>query len=348
MRSRITAQTLEAFWLTLAHLLAAHVPLSSALELICAQHPHRRFKRLIETIMTDLRHGMLFTESLKKYPQYFEPYERALLVMAEHTGTYTAPLETIAELRSWQWRQKQTAKQALIYPAFLALFLLIFLAVVQWLMIPALKESLPALFDKGVPYATQILLNISDRLNQPFFITSCGLILLLPVLGWIARAHIPLFMHRLSYYWPGVGSLRRQLDNNRFTRIFATLLAHKLDMLTAYYQASQVVKNPWKRSLWQRYESGLIAGERLSDIFAKVLSPHHRLVHFVRLGENSGELPTLLLKEVAFHEQEIVFQTQRILAMIQPVILALLGLCFLFLTYALFVPLYTLGAGGGV
>ena len=82
MRSRITAQTLETFWRTLAHLLAVHIPLSSALELICAQHPHRRFKRLIEIILDDLRHGMLFADALKKHSKYFEPYECALLVMA--------------------------------------------------------------------------------------------------------------------------------------------------------------------------------------------------------------------------------------------------------------------------
>lgn len=328
----------------LAILLAAGVPLMSALQGLACASPARPLRRLLGAICRHLDAGYSLSQALAAHPACFDAGFCLAVAAGEQSGRLEQTLERLASEREKRLRLRGQMQSALIYPALILLMALAVLAVMVTTVIPAFKQTFAA-FGHRLPPATRWVVSAADWLAQHGVLLLCcllGLALLLR-LGLRRYQAWRDALDRLSLRLPGLGPLLLQATLARWSRALAMLFASGVPLVDALGAAGLVSGNRVVLQATRQVQaelqqgSSLAAALRLAGCFPPLLQ------QLVAVGESSGALDQVLDRLALYYEQQVDAALLVIASLIEPLMMALLGVFCGGLVWALYLPVFQLG-----
>lgn len=338
-RAQLKAESLVLFNQELLALLKAGIPLLQSLELLVGHGKDPQLRRSLAQVVELVREGMSFSDALEQAGT-FPPVYRSNVVAGERSGTMPEVLARWLSFQKFAQHSRRRITEALFYPAFLVLVLILALGVIFNVVLPRFAEFYAG-GDIDMPFFTKLLLGMGKAISSTLWLQGAAIIGLAVFARWMAASEAGRKLaERLLLMLPKVGTLYRMYHSSVFSRTLGVLLSGGLPVV----QALEVVQ---RTSPSERMKAGLLtvtekvrAGSSLNLALeqAKLLDP--LATEMVRVGEQSSALPEMLDHVADFFDQEVEKATTAVTSLIGPVLILFMGVVVLALLLAIYVPLF--------
>jgi general secretion pathway protein F len=342
-RQRVPSRDLVAFTQQLATLLEAGLPLDRALGIQESLAPNPRLRVITGDVLRSVRGGTSLGEALAKH--HPRPFSRLYINMVragERGGVLEPTMRRLAEFLEEAQEFRDTLVSALIYPALLAS---VGGAAVVFLMTFVIPRFADIFRDLGstIPLPTQVLMAVSSWLQRFWWaVAGAGLAVALLLRTWLATAAGRLKADEILLRLPVVGPVVLQTEVARFARITGTLLKSGVPMLAAL----GVVKEMMGNQVLARAVDGLADGVRRGAGLSRPMDDSRVFpalaTHMVRVGEETGRLEEMLLKVGATFETDTRKRVKRLIALVEPGIILVMGLVVGFIVVAMLMAILSI------
>lgn len=330
----------------LATMIKAGIPLGKTLDTVTNQGLDDSLDEALEQIQKEVRTGFSLTQAFENQASRFPALTAPMIKAGEVSGNLDQMLDRLAHYLEKDLALRRAWTQASVYP-FLIFFscCLLTIGMVSYVF-PTFIDLFRGL-DVKLPLFTRALITVTETVRNP--------VVFLPVLAGIGLGGTLLWQYfltpvgRRQWDWlrlelPYLGSLARKIAMSRVARTLGTLLASGIHSLLALKIAGAASDNSIIRDAIERISAEMKRGVKLSDALSGVPVFPRVFVQMVHAGEESGELNDMLLRLGDFFEEEVQLALAAFTAMIEPVMIAVMGGLVLFVLVAVFQPIYQLMA----
>lgn len=337
-RGRRAQSEVVAFIRELATLMKAGIPLLSALKTLSDQH-RRYFKAVIQDLGDQVAAGAGLAEAMGRHTSYFDELCVSIVRVGENTGVMDAALMRLAGFKEKAHRLRSKVTTALIYPAVVGS---IGLVVSVFLMTYVVPNLLGTLLQTGreLPAITRVVKTASDFLLGWWWVLlalAAGLPLIVKSL--LRSDSVRLIADRLVLRIPVIGELIRKENTSRMAIVMATLLGSDMQFVEAIRITRRIIRNSVFRKAMDDYETAVTAGSNVSAPLqaSGVFSP--MVVQMLAVGQESGQLEEMLEQLSDAYDQEVATATQRLTAVLEPVLIVFLAILVGFIAFATILPI---------
>ena len=340
---RVKPRDVIIFSRQLATLLRSGISLLPALEILQGQvTSSRAFKKVLESVVDDLRSGSSFTQSISKHPTVFSEIYCRTLTVGEQTGNMEMVLH---EMASYMEKQGAIAKKiggALTYPMMVMGVGLVVCVLLVTVVMPQLLGMFTAM-NVELPLPTKILIGITNILtNYTLYFVVAGAVLVAVVLWLVKQPTGRRLLDRMRLTAPLIGIPTLMGELGRFSRTMSVLIGAGLSLQEIMELMPQSSNNRIIRDALSQVNEGLILGEGLSVPMSRIDIFPPLLVQMVAVGEESNTLDFTMGVVADFYEATAEEKTSAMVGMISPLSTAIVGLMVGFIAISVLMPMYTL------
>jgi general secretion pathway protein F len=309
----------------LATMLAAGQDLDRALRFLVETAPTKRVARILGSLRDEVRDGSAFAAALGRRPKSFSRLYVGLVRAGEAGGSLAETLERLADLMERERSLAATVQSALIYPALLTVAAI---GAVALLLTQVLPQFVPLFEQNGaaLPASTQFLIDAGDAVSR------YGLTALLVLLALLVAARaalrdtsVRLAFDAMKLRLPIIGGLAREIMAARLARTLGSLLQNRVSLIPALGIVRDVLGNEAGVRAIDAATASASGGAGLSRSLGESGLFPVRLVHLLRLGEETAQLGPMALRAAAIHEERVRISTQRMVALLTPTITIAMG-----------------------
>ena len=314
-RQEVTNMTRE-----LATMLGAGQDLDRALRFLVETAPNRRAGRILSALRDSVRDGSALATAMAKHPDSFSRLYVGLVRAGEAGGALVVTLERLADLLERERALSATVQSALIYPA---LLLVASCGAVVLLLTQVLPQFVPLFEQSGasLPASTQFLIDTGDAVSDYGLFALLGFLVVLFALSVALRQPGPrLAFDRFRLRLPIVGGLLREVMAARLARTLGSLLDNGVSLIAALGITREVIGNQAGVAALDHATSVARSGAGLAAPLADSGLFPVRLIHLLRLGEETAQLGPMALRAAAIHEERVRVTTQRLVSLLTPAI----------------------------
>ncbi len=324
----------------LSTLLTSGIPILDAVASM-AEDSKGNLKKILEELMEDLKQGKNISTSFATFPQSFDRITVNLIKAAEEAGTLD---ETLRDLRDYTQKEIEFTdkiKFALIYPVIILILFVAVMLVILIVVIPKIAQVFSRL-KVTLPLPTRVLIFMSNTLLQNTAWVVGGIIVATLALIIIFKKNRQLIFG-VVFTLPIISSLVRDIDFARFSRSLYLLLRSGVPITSALELASQVVIRRQTTLLFAHAKDMVLAGKRFSEGIrqAKGVVPN-TMIKLIEAGEKSGTLEKSMADVASYLDYQVSNRLKALTAVIEPVMLILVGLSVGGMMLAIIAPIYGL------
>lgn len=344
-KKKIKPKDIAVFTRQLATMLQAGIPLAQAFEIVGKGHENPSMQSLIFSIKQDVESGTNLTTALGKHPLYFDTLYCNLVAAGEQAGILDGILEKLATYKEKIEAIKGKIKSALFYPTAVVVVAFIITAILLYFVIPQF-ESLFKGFGADLPALTQMVINLSRAFQQWWWAIIGGIVGSVVVIGYSYKRS-PKMQHtfdRLLLRAPVVGEIVKKATIARFARTLSTMFAAGVPLVEALDSVAGASGNRVYHEGTMKIKSDVSTGMQLQAAMQSTGLFPNMVVQMVAIGEESGELDTMLGKVADFYEQEVDDAVAGLSSLLEPIIMVFLGVVVGGLVVAMYLPIFKLAA----
>jgi type IV pilus assembly protein PilC len=342
---KVKPEDIAVFSRQLATMLAAGIPLVQAFEIIGAGHEKPSMQKLVLDIKADVESGTSLHESLGKHPLYFDDLYVNLVEAGEQAGALETLLEKIATYKEKSEAIKKKVKKALFYPAAVLAVAVVVTVILLIFVIPQF-ESLFKGFGADLPAFTQAVINLSR------FVQNNGVFLLLVTGGAIyaflyfkkRSRKMREFLDRASLKLPIIGPILNKAAIARYARTLSTMFSAGVPLVEALDSVAGACGNVVYENAVLKMKDEVATGQRLQRAMENTGLFPNMVVQMIAVGEESGSLDTMSGKVATFYEEDVDNAVDSMSSLLEPLIMAILGVLVGGLVIAMYLPIFKLGA----
>jgi type IV pilus assembly protein PilC len=342
---KVKPQDLAVFMRQLATMLAAGIPLVQGLEIVGSGHEKPAAQKLILGIKADIEAGSTLHEAMGKYPLYFDKLTTNLVEAGEHAGALEGLLDKIATYKEKTEALKGKVKKALFYPTAVLVVAIIVTVILLIFVIPQF-ESLFKGFGADLPAFTMMVINLSR------FVQSEGIFIGLVVGGGIwtfiyfkrRSRRMQEFLDRALLKFPIIGPILNKSAIARYARTLATMFSAGVPLVEALESVAGACGNIVYENAVLRMREEVATGQRLQRAMENTGRFPNMVVQMIAVGEESGSLDTMAGKVASFYEAEVDNAVDSMSSLLEPLIMAILGVLVGGLVIAMYLPIFKLGS----
>lgn len=341
---KITPKDIAVFSRQMATMMAAGVPLVQSFELVGRGHENPNMQDLILGVKADVEAGNSLGDSLAKQPRYFDELYVNLVRAGEAAGILDSLLAKIATYKEKTEAIKGKIKKALFYPTAVLVMAFVVTTILLIFVIPQFA-SLFADYGADLPALTALVIKLSN-----YFVANWWAIFgALGIAGWgfaEARRRFPAFRHgleRLSLKIPVIGDLLVKASIARFARTLATMFAAGVPLVEAMESVAGAAGNIVFSTGILRMRDEIATGTQLQASMRDTQLFPNMVVQMVAIGEESGSIDHMLSKVADFYEEEVDNAVDAMSSLLEPLIMAVLGVLIGGLVIAMYLPIFKLG-----
>ena len=342
---KVNAGDIAIFSRQLATMLGAGIPLVQAFEIIGAGHDKPSMQRLLLEIKADVEGGTSLHEALAKHPLYFDDLYVNLTEAGEQAGALESLLEKIATYKEKTEAIKKKVKKALFYPTAVLAVALIVTTILLIFVIPQF-ESLFKGFGADLPAFTQFVVSMSR------FVQKQGLFILTVLVGagyafgyfYKRSRKMREFLDRAMLKFPIIGPILNKAAIARFTRTLSTMFSAGVPLVEALESVAGATGNIVYENATMKIRDEVSTGQRLQRAMENTGLFPNMVVQMIAVGEESGSLDTMSGKVASFYEEDVDNAVDSMSSLLEPLIMAILGVLVGGLVIAMYLPIFKLGA----
>ncbi|WP_218397374.1 type II secretion system F family protein [Alteromonas lipotrueae] len=341
---KITAADISVFSRQIATMLAAGVTLIQSLDMISQGHAKASMRKLLGDITNEVRSGNPLSNSLRKYPEYFDDLYCDLVYTGEQSGALETIYDRIATYKEKAEALKSKIKKAMFYPIAVVVVAFIVTTILLVFVVPQFEEIFSS-FGAELPAFTLFVLAISNFVQSYGIFIGIGI----GIAGYLfMRAHkkSQKFRDRVDkavLKIPIIGEILKKASIARFTRTLATTFAAGVPLIGALESAAGASGNAVFRDaiLYIRKEVAggmpMHTSMRTTNVFPDMVT------QMVAIGEESGSVDAMLSKIATIYEAEVDDMVDGLTSLLEPMIMAVLGVVIGGLIIAMYLPIFEMG-----
>jgi type IV pilus assembly protein PilC len=337
-------QDIAVFARQLATMMSAGIPMVQAFEIIGNGHEKPSMQKLVLDIKNNIEGGSTLHESLAKHPLYFDDLFVNLVEAGEHAGALETLLDKIATYKEKTEALKKKIKKALFYPIAVLVVAVIVSVILLIFVIPQF-ESLFKGFGADLPAFTQMVVNMSKFMQHQ---------------GWVVGIVVGGGIYAFMYFHKRSRNMRRMIDRGalkfpiigpilvksaiaRFARTLSTMFAAGVPLVEAMQSVAGATGNIVYEEGTLRMKDEVATGQRLQRAMENTGLFPNMVVQMIAVGEESGSLDTMSAKVAEFYEAEVDNAVDSMASLMEPMIMAVLGVLVGGMVIAMYLPIFKLG-----
>jgi type IV pilus assembly protein PilC len=326
----------------LATMVGSGLSLLRALTILADQTENKKLARLLGVVRSQVETGAAFSEALSRHPETFPPLMIHLVRAGEAGGFLDESLESIAGTFEADVKLRQTIKSALTYPV-VVLIMAVVATIGMIVFIVPIFEKMFADLGGELPLPTQILVLLSKNMAWVIPVLVVGLV----VFAWWWRKHknddkVRAFLDPLKLRLPVFGNLMRKVALARFARNFSTMTRSGVPILQALNIVGETSGNWVIIQALQKVQDSVRAGRSVSGPLAEEAVFPPMVVQMIAVGEDSGSMEQMLGKIAEFYDEEVQSTTESLTSLIEPLMIAVIGIVIGGMIVALYMPIFTI------
>jgi type IV pilus assembly protein PilC len=341
---KVQPQDIAVFARQLATMMSAGIPMVQAFEIIGNGHEKPAVQKLVLDIKANIEGGSTLHESLAKHPLYFDDLFVNLVEAGEHAGALETLLDKIATYKEKTEALKKKIKKALFYPIAVLVVAVIVSVILLIFVIPQF-ESLFKGFGADLPAFTQMVVNMSKFMQHQGWIV--GVVIGGGVYGFMyfhkRSRNMRRVLDRMALKFPIVGPILVKSAIARFARTLSTMFAAGVPLVEAMQSVAGATGNIVYEEGTMRMKDEVATGQRLQRAMENTGLFPNMVVQMIAVGEESGSLDTMSAKVAEFYESEVDNAVDSMASLMEPMIMAVLGVLVGGMVIAMYLPIFKLG-----
>ncbi|WP_167050541.1 type II secretion system F family protein [Salinibacterium sp. ZJ77] len=326
----------------LATMISAGISLLKALSVLAEQTEDKKLKPILTQVARDVETGGAFSDSLAKHPVDFPPLMISMVRAGETGGFLEDALDTIATNFEKEAALRAAVKSAMTYPVMVLSMAVVAVAAMLIFIVPVFKDMYEGVGEQ-LPAPTQILVVMSQ--NMVWAVPTIVVVVLVFSVWWRLNKNTTAVRSRvdpIKFKIPVFGSLIRKIAVTRFTRNLANMLGAGVPLMTALLVVGETAGNWVIEQASKNIADAVRQGRSVAGPLAEqgVFPP--MVVQMVAVGEDSGSMETMLRKVADFYDTEVEATTKGLTSIIEPLLIAFLGIVVGGMIVALYMPIFNL------
>ncbi|MBE6857205.1 MAG: type II secretion system F family protein [Ruminococcus sp.] len=323
----------------LSAMLTSGLTLVKALDILCKEQEKEKAKAIWQDVYENVQKGESFSDSLLKHKGSFPDFLISMVNAGESSGSLDVIMQRMANHYANENKLKNTIKSAMTYPMILAILCVVIVIFLFTFIMPTFID----MYDdpSTMPFLTKVLANISDFLRTKWYI-----LVIIAVGGFFGISYalkVPSFrlkFDRLMLKGPGFGPLITKIYTGRFSRTLSSLYSSGIPMVECLQRSSAVLGNMYIDECFEDVISEVKQGEALSAAITRtgIFEPMFCSIIFV--GEEAGALDSILESSSEYYEEESDSAVQRLVGMIEPIMLIFMGVVIGLVVCGIYPALY--------
>ncbi|MDQ3486610.1 MAG: type II secretion system F family protein [Acidobacteriota bacterium] len=339
---KVPSKNLAIFVRQFSVMIDAGLPLVQCLDILGKQEPHKGFSGVILKTREDVEAGAALADAMKKHPKTFDALFTNMIAAGEAGGILDTILKRLAVYIEKSVKLKGEVKSAMIYPIAVIVIAAIVVGAILWKVIPTFAQLFAGL-GAQLPLATRVVISLSDMLVSYGWI----LIIVLGVAGWAIKTYYATengrrVLDAIMLKLPILGNILRKVAVARFCRTLSTLMASGVPILDGLDITARTAGNAIIEDAIQVTRSGIERGETISGPLRETGVFPSMVVQMINVGETTGALDAMLSKIADFYEEEVDTAVAGLLTLMEPVMIAILGVVVGGIVIAMYLPIFDL------
>ena len=342
---RVKDKDIALFTRQLATMMKSGVPLLQAFDIAMKGSGNPALSRLLDQIRADVESGSNLSQAFSKHPVHFDKLFCNLVAAGEQAGILDNLLDRIATYKEKILAIKSKIKSALFYPTAVVVVAGLVISVMMLFVIPEFKSVFKS-FGADLPAPTLLVIAISDAFVAYWYLIFGAIIAAIVSIAWSYKRStaMQIAVDRLVLRIPVVGAIIRKATVARWTRTLSTMFAAGVPLVEALDSVGGASGNHVYLVATRQIQGEVSTGTSLTvamqnaDVFPTMV------VQMVSIGEESGQLDSMLSKVADFFEQEVDDAVAGLSQLLEPLIMVFLGTVIGGLVVAMYLPIFKLGA----
>jgi len=341
---KVTGKDVVIFTRQLSTMIDAGLPLVQALEILEKQQENSSFKKILNSVRTDVEAGSTMADAMRKHPKVFDNLFTNMIEAGETGGILDTILSRLAVFMEKAMALSKKIKGAMTYPTICLSLSVIILAVILIFVIPVFSEMFTS-FGKALPLPTQIVIDMSNFVKAYWWIILIAIIVLVFLFKKIYNTEKGrLSVDRMLLVFPLIGELLRKVAVSKFTRTLGTMLHSGVPILEALQVVARTANNKVIERAVYRVADSIAEGRPIAEPLEEGGVFPNMVVQMIRVGESVGALDTMLDKIADFYDEEVDQAVENITSAIEPLMMVVLGGLIGGVVIAMYLPIFQIAS----
>jgi type IV pilus assembly protein PilC len=339
---KVKVKEIAIFFRQFSVMIDAGLPLVQCLEILAANQENPAFQKTLNGVRTTVEGGATLANAMRGYPKVFDDLTTNMIEAGETGGILDIILQRLATYVEKAVRLKSAVKSALIYPvAVVGIAGLIVAALLKWVV--PIFANLFAGLGVALPLPTRIVIGLSGFIGTFWWVlivAFAGMVFGLKQIRKSPRGRY--YFDKTLLYIPVIGSLLRKIAVGRFTRTLGTLITSGVPILEGLAITARTSGNAVLEEALMKVRKAIEEGRTIVDPLRECGVFPNMVTQMIGVGEATGAMDSMLQKIADFYEEEVDAATRDMLAMLEPVIIGLLGVTIGGIVISLYMPLFAM------
>jgi type IV pilus assembly protein PilC len=339
---KVKTKDIAIFFRQFSVMIDAGLPLVQCLEILAANQENPTFQKTLTGVRTTVEGGATLANAMRQYPNVFDDLSTNMIEAGETGGILDVILQRLATYVEKAVRLRGAVKSALIYPvSVISIAVLIVGALLKWVV--PIFANLFAGLGVSLPLPTRVVMGLSAFVGTFWWFGIVGVVALVFGMKQIRK-------NPRGKYWqdkallnmPVIGLLLRKIAVARFTRTLGTLITSGVPILEGLAITARTSGNAVLEEALMKVRKAIEEGRTIVDPLKESGVFPNMVTQMIGVGEATGAMDAMLQKIGDFYEEEVDAATKDLLAMLEPIIIGILGLCVGGIVISLYMPLFSM------
>lgn len=341
--SRISLKEKIFFTRNLKVMISAGIPLPRALRTLADVTKNAKFKKTLLELEEDLSRGQSFSESLKKFPDVFSDFFRSLVKAGEESGTMEDVLSNLTQQMEREYDLKSKITSAMVYPAVIISAMMGIGALMLVMVVPKLAETFDSL-GVELPATTKAVIFLGTFLAQKWYFALILVGILVFLFRMAARSEKgKKFIDDAMLKIPVISQLIQKTNSAYTVRTLGSLVNSGVPLINSLEITAGILGNIHYKNAILKSAEEVKTGKKLSQ----ALRDHGKVypqvvIQMIEVGEETGETSEILQKLADFFEEEVTNATKNLSAVVEPVLMLIIGGVIGFFAISMLQPMYSM------
>ena len=343
-KGKLEPKDIAVFSRQMSIMMSAGVPLIQSFEIIGKGHENPAMKELIMAIKADVEGGNTLADALAKFPRQFDGLYCNLINAGEQAGILETLLDKVATYQEKTEIIKSKIKKAMFYPAAIVVVSFIVTVILLLFVIPQF-ESMFTSFGGDLPALTQMVVDMSRWLQSDWYVLFGGIFVAATAFVQAKRRSVKFqeFLDKVIIKAPIIGDILVKAIIARFARTLSTMFAAGMPLVEAMDTVAGAAGNSVYTKAILKMKSDVSTGTTLNQSMQSTNLFPNMVVQMVAIGEEAGSVDAMLAKIADFYEAEVDDAVDGLSTLLEPVIMAVLGVVIGGMVVAMYLPIFKMG-----
>jgi type IV pilus assembly protein PilC len=339
---KVKVKDIAVFFRQFSVMIDAGLPLVQCLEILAANQENQTFQKTLTGVRTTVEGGATLANAMRQYPNVFDDLTTNMIEAGETGGILDLILQRLATYVEKAVRLKSAVKSALIYPIAVVSIATLIVGALLKFVVPIFANLFAGL-GVNLPLPTRIVMGLSAFVQGfwwVFIAAAVGSVFGLKQIRKHPRGRY--YFDKFLLHVPVIGSLLRKIAVGRFTRTLGTLITSGVPILEGLAITARTSGNAVLEEALMKVRKAIEEGRTIVDPLRECGVFPNMVTQMIGVGEATGAMDNMLQKIADFYEEEVDAATRDMLAMLEPVIIGVLGVTIGGIVISLYMPLFAM------